>query len=62
MAWPSCEWCGSAADLVDNYDTLRCWECWDDGGRDKPHNLVFQVLRSREVSGGAAAAEVDDER
>jgi len=42
MGWPSCDWCGAAADLVDNYDTLRCWECWDDGGRDKHYNLVMQ--------------------
>ena len=43
-----CDWCDAPADIVDNYDTLLCLECWDEAGRDKPHNLIFRVLRNRD--------------
>ena len=61
MDRPGCEWCDAPADLLDNYDTLRCWDCWDDGGRDKPHNLIFRVLRDRDgvEATGATANRAD---
>ena len=61
MAWPSCGWCNAAADVVDNYDTVRCWDCWDEGGQDKPHNLIIRVLHSREdvEATGATANRAD---
>jgi hypothetical protein len=47
MSDPDCQWCQAPADVIDNYDTLRCWECWDDSGRHQPHNLVIAVLHHR---------------
>jgi hypothetical protein len=64
MGWAGCEGCPAPADLVGNYDTLRCWECWDEGGWDKPDNLVIRVVRDREASDPSAVTggEADDER
>jgi hypothetical protein len=41
--------------VVDNYDTLRCWDCWDEGGQDKRHNLIFRVLHQGADSGATNA-------
>ena len=56
----SCDWCDAPADIVDNYDTLLCWECWDEAGRDKPHNLIFRVLRNRDGSSPGTRHAIDE--